>query len=89
MEQLETGIPLVLTFEIDDTAWRDLHVLRFEEYSEEWAKFILLNRSNSTASPAHKYDVVIGPIANDRVGVQLWKYENRSIFLHWYGTCDT
>ena len=49
--------------------------------SEEWAKFILLNRNNSTDLPAHEYDVVIGPIANDRVGVQLWKYENRSIDL--------
>jgi hypothetical protein len=27
------------------------------------------------------YDIVIGPIANDRVGVQLWKYENQSIDL--------
>lgn len=31
--------------------------------------------------PAHEYDIVIGPIANDRVGVQLWKYENQSIDL--------
>lgn len=30
---------------------------------------------------AHGYDVVIGPIANNRVGVQLWKYENRLIDL--------
>lgn len=49
--------------------------------SEEWAKFILLNRNNSTDLPVHEYDVVIGPIANDRVGVQLWKYENHSIDL--------
>lgn len=42
--------------------------------SEEWAKFILLNRNNLTEKPAHEYDVVIGPIANDRVGVQLWRY---------------
>ncbi|MBP3788682.1 MAG: DUF3990 domain-containing protein [Prevotella sp.] len=49
--------------------------------AEEWAKFILLNRNNSSRQPAHDYDIVIGPIANDRVGVQLWKYENRSIDL--------
>lgn len=58
-----------------------VRILRFENYSEEWAQFILLNRNNSTDLPAHEYDVVIGPIANDRVGVQLWKYENRSIDL--------
>ena len=81
VEQLETGSPMVLTYEIADDAWDDLHMLYFEDYSEEWAKFILLNRNNSTDLPAHEYDVVIGPIANDRVGVQLWKYENRSIDL--------
>ena len=81
VEQLETGIPIVQTYEIDDTAWKDLRILRFENYSEEWAKFILLNRNNPVRLPAHDYDVVIGPIANDRVGVQLWKYENRFIDL--------
>lgn len=81
VEQLETGSPVVMTYEIDDDAWENLRVLRFENYSEEWAKFILLNRNNPTSLPAHEYDMVIGAIANDRVGVQLWKYENRSIDL--------
>ena len=53
----------------------------FNEYSEEWAEFILLNRRNCDAAPAHNYDIVFGPIANDRVGVQLWKYETQSIDL--------
>jgi hypothetical protein len=50
-------------------------------YSEEWAEFILLNRRNKTTKPAHNFDIVFGPIANDRVGVQLWKYEIQSIDL--------
>ena len=81
VEQLETGNPMVQVYEIADNAWEDLRVLRFENYSEEWAKFILLNRNNPMPLPAHDYDVVIGPIANDRVGVQLWRYENHSIDL--------
>lgn len=81
VEQLETGVPTVLTFEFDEAAMDCLKVLRFDDYSEEWAKFILLNRNNSSRKPAHNYDVVIGPIANDRVGVQLWKYETQSIDL--------
>ena len=81
VEQLESGTPTVLTFEADDEAMAKLKVLRFEDYSEEWAKFILLNRNNASPEPAHDYDIVIGPIANDRVGVQLWKYENKSIDL--------
>lgn len=81
VEQLEEGEPVVQAYEIADEAWAELRVLRFEDYSEAWAKFILLNRNNAMATPAHGYDVVIGPIANDRVGVQLWRYENRSIDL--------
>jgi hypothetical protein len=81
VEQLESGSPTVLTFEADENKMLSLKVLRFEDYSEEWAKFILLNRNNASRQPAHDYDIVIGPIANDRVGVQLWKYENQSIDL--------
>ena len=81
VEQLESGTPTVLTFEADDEAMVGLKVLRFDDYTEEWASFILLNRNNTSREPAHDYDIVIGPIANDRVGVQLWKYENKSIDL--------
>ena len=81
VEQLEIGSPIVQSYLIEDDVLNDLNVLRFEGYSEEWAKFILLNRNNPTEKPVHEYDVVIGPIANDRVGVQLWRYENRSIVL--------
>lgn len=81
VEQLETGTPIVLTYEVNDEQMATLKVLRFSDYSEEWAKFILLNRNNSKREPAHDYDIVIGPIANDCVGVQLWKYENQSIDL--------
>lgn len=81
VEQMECGSPIVQTYEIDDMMLDDLKVLSFKDYSEEWAKFILLNRNNSSHKPAHDYDIVIGPIANDRVGVQLWKYENHNIDL--------
>lgn len=81
VEQLESGTPTILTFEADENKLLSLKVLRFDDYSEEWAKFILLNRNNASRQPAHDYDIVIGPIANDRVGVQLWKYENQSIDL--------
>ena len=81
VEQMETGVPTVHAYEVDEAAMATLRVLRFDDYSEEWAKFILLNRNNASAEPAHDYDIVIGPIANDRVGVQLWKYETQTIDL--------
>lgn len=80
-EQLSSGAPIVMTFEIKEDDLASLKVLRFDDYTEEWAKFILLNRNNPDIKPVHDYDVVIGPIANDRVGVQLWKYENQMIDL--------
>ena len=81
VEQMEAGVATVQTYEADEDAMKDLRVLRFNDYSEEWAKFILLNRNNASAEPAHDYDIVIGPIANDSVGVQLWKYETQAIDL--------
>lgn len=80
-EQQQKGEPIVMVYEVDEAEMEKLKIRRFEEYSEEWAEFILANRNNETGGSAHQYDIVIGPIANDRVGVQLWKYENQLIDL--------
>ena len=48
-----------------------LRVLRFDNYSEEWAKFVLANRDAQTCNDSHDYDIVYGPIANDSVGRQI------------------
>ena len=81
VEQLGYGTPVVQAYEIEDDAWNFLHVLRFDSYSEDWTKFILQNRNNPEETSTHDYDVVIGPIANNRVGLQLWKYESNMIDL--------
>ncbi len=81
VEQQQQGTPLVMEFEVDEDAMNALHLLRFDDYSEQWAEFILANRNNSTGNPIHDYDIVIGPIADDRVGLQLWKYESQLIDL--------
>lgn len=81
VEQQQTGSPIVIEFEIDEDEMNTLHLLRFEDYSEQWAEFILANRNNNTGEPVHDYDIVIGPIANDRVGLQLWRYESQLIDL--------
>lgn len=82
-DQLEYGSPTVITYELDEQCLTDgsLYVKQFIDYSEEWAQFILANRNNPTSECVHTYDVVIGPIADDRVGVQLWKYDNLLIDL--------
>jgi hypothetical protein len=74
--QIGEGCAQVTSFEFDESGLsnKDFKVLRFEEYSREWAEFIMLNRSNRTHIQSHDYDIVIGPIANDAVGIQMRKY---------------
>jgi hypothetical protein len=52
----------------------ELNIKIFNDYSVEWAEFILMNRKNVSDTPAHPYDIVIGPIANDTVGVQIRRF---------------
>ncbi|MBQ0155638.1 MAG: DUF3990 domain-containing protein [Bacteroidales bacterium] len=65
------GVPTVTSFEFNESAISKLNVLKFEGYSKEWAEFVLANRQNKTDIPIHSYDIVIGPIADDSVGVQI------------------
>ena len=70
------GSPTVTSFLFDDKVLNDrlLKVLIFNGYTTEWAKFIVANRQNRTNVQIHDYDIVYGPIANDRVGVQVQRY---------------
>lgn len=74
---IEGGSPVLNTyvFNEEELTSGELRVLVFEGYTREWADFIFLNRNNPSPIPAHDYDIVYGPIANDRVGVQIGKYE--------------
>ena len=65
------GVPTVTSFDFDESALSVLNVMRFDGYSKEWAEFILLNRNNTSDVPAHDYDIVVGPIADDGVGTQI------------------
>jgi hypothetical protein len=49
----------------------ELKVLTFDDYSEDWAHFIFQNRDKSNLSNVHDYDIVYGPIADDKVGRQI------------------
>ena len=65
------GVPCVTCFDFDEVALEQLKIKRFEGYTEEWAEFVLVNRRNRTDEQIHSYDIVIGPIADDKVGVQI------------------
>lgn len=71
------GEPIITEFWFDDTLLKgntSLSIKVFEGYTEEWAEFILKNRSNKSDVRIHNYDIVIGPIADDAVGVQIRRY---------------
>ena len=72
------GDPMVTAFEFDKEAMlrTNLKVLFFENYSEEWLDFVISNRERKATE---HYDFVYGPIANDKVGLQLRKYKDGSI----------
>ena len=77
--------PIVTAFEFDENmlsepSSADLKIKVFNDYSEDWAKFVFANRNNPTgAFPIHDYDIVYGPIANDKVGVQIRNYIENNI----------
>jgi hypothetical protein len=50
------------------------HVLRFNAYNDEWLDFVALNRRKDTPIPAHNYDIVEGPVADDRISRQIDNY---------------
>lgn len=73
---LNEGEPTLSCFEFDENKAKalGLKIKVFSDYSEEWAEFIVMNRKNDSDSPAHPYDIVIGPIADDTVGVQIRRF---------------
>jgi len=68
--------PVVTEYEFDEYAYEDedLKVLRFDDYSEEWLDFVVLNRNADKRRQAHDYDIVEGPVANDRISRNVSKY---------------
>ncbi len=80
---IDGGEPVMNVYEFDEDVMKsgELKVLMFSGYTREWADFIFLNRNNKLSVPVHDYDIVYGPIANDRVGVQIGRYEAGDITL--------
>lgn len=55
----------------------NLNVKVFETASNEWLDFVMVNRKNPNFN--HQYDVVVGPVANDRVYTAFALYEAGTI----------
>lgn len=60
----------IYNFENNDV----LNILNFENATEEWLKFVFMNRQSNEL--AHQYDIVIGPVADDNLYQVLTGYED-------------
>ena len=67
----------VTSYEFDETAFAAAGLTRLDFPSNpvtvEWFRFIMRNRK--LRNPEHGYDIVTGPIANDRVYAVILQYE--------------
>lgn len=57
-----------------EAAERNLTVIRFDEPNSEWLDFVCANRSGRES--AEPYDIVFGPVADDKVYTVIQYYEN-------------
>ena len=70
------GMPMLITYEMDDDILHsNLKVKVFPEKAcTEWLLFVDANRDRKNIEPIHNYDIIIGPIADDGVVLQLTNY---------------
>ena len=70
------GTATLITYELDDVVFQsDLKIKVFPEKAcVEWLLFVDAHRDRKNERPIHDFDIVIGPIANDGVVLQLTNY---------------
>ena len=62
--------PFVTEFTFYERAFEEknrYNVLQFDDYNEAWLDFVVLNRDPAFTTNQHNYDLIEGPIADDKV----------------------
>jgi hypothetical protein len=49
-------------------------IKKFNGHTDEWLDFIANNRNEASVEPLHEYDIVEGPVANDKIQNRLVNY---------------
>jgi hypothetical protein len=77
------GEPVTMEFDFDDKYLKDsnYHTLVFDTPCCQWVEFVMSNRDRATAKPAHNFDIVAGPIADDRMRRQFDRYQMNEITM--------
>ena len=68
-----TPVGYVNIYEFDNNLIKSLKTLLFESPTEEWVDFVMSNRTNKDFN--HDFDIVYGPVANDKVYAAFALYE--------------
>ncbi len=77
MQERHRACGYVNVYEFEDKMLTKLDSLIFTEPTKEWAEFVMANRTQKDFT--HDYDIVYGPVANDRVYLQFGLYEAGAI----------
>lgn len=64
-------------YDFEEKKLSEFKSLLFSEPTKEWAEFVMANRTNKDYT--HDFDIVYGPVANDRVYLQFGLYEAGAI----------
>lgn len=69
----------VTEFKFDNYAFdsKQIKSIRFDTYSDEWFDFVISNRTSKTQ--AHSYDIVEGPVADDKIQKRIDVFLNGDI----------
>lgn len=79
------GNPYVSMFELDESIFSDSNIrtAQFNEPTQDWAIFVLNNRNrrfidyeDGASNHDNKYDIVIGPVANDDLALLFRTFQN-------------
>jgi hypothetical protein len=68
--------PVVTEFTFYERAFEEdrYNVLRFNDYNEKWLDFVVLNRNPEYTTQRHDYDIIEGPIADDKIQNRIRDY---------------
>ena len=73
MTEKKVSVGYVCVYELDESALQNLRALVFETPTDEWVDFVMQNRTRKGFD--HDYDLVYGPVANDKVYAAFALYE--------------
>lgn len=76
-KRIDSGF--VNVYEFDENKSKELKCLIFKEPNNECVEFVMANRTQKNFT--HGFDIVYGPVANDRVYLQFGLYESGAISI--------